>query len=200
MGPRPAWTGRTTDPASRIAPKRPGLDALHVWCVLCHVTGDGTGLAFGGGHTIRALPSGVNTTIRIGDFVDRWDPEEEPLTDHEIPMPDRDTGLIDQPRHSIRLRALYGWRMHRGSKGRRRGFRTVPQYAEAFGPAHRCLPGALYTLLDGLLNCDPVTAIRSSASFQTIASNWWMSMFGACPLRARLPLPNAGRSSLRESD
>ena len=111
-------------------PDGQGLDALHAWCLLYRANGGEGGPAFGAGHLVSSLPAGVDTVVRLGDFVDRWDPDEEPLTDHEVPIPDRDTGLIDPRGRPVPLRALYGWRMHQRVTGAKTRLRKAAERAK----------------------------------------------------------------------
>lgn len=90
-------------------PDNQGLDALHAWCLLSHANHDSGGIAFGAGHLVSSLAAGVDITVRLGDFVDRWDPEEEPLANQLLPVPER---LLVAVRHhpSLRLRSVKGRR------------------------------------------------------------------------------------------
>ena len=113
-------------------PDGQGLDALHAWCLLTHASGGAGGLAFGVGHLVSSLPAGVDTIVRLGDFVDLWDPDEEPLTDHEIPIPDRDAGLVDSSDQPVPLGALYGWRMHQRVEGAKTRLREAAERAKGW--------------------------------------------------------------------
>jgi len=86
--------------------ERPGPEAVHAWCVLCHDR-VGAAVAFGAGHLISSLATGVDTAVRLGDFSARWDPEDESRTDRDVPVPEH--LLAEVGRHpAVRLRLVGG--------------------------------------------------------------------------------------------
>lgn len=91
---------------------RPGVEAVHDWCIAAHGAGP-AGLSFGFGHLISSSVAEVDTTVRLGDFVARWDPEDESLTDHGLPVPERlRTDLSHNPAMRVlTIRRRQEWRL-----------------------------------------------------------------------------------------
>ncbi len=88
-------------------PEDQGLDALHAWCLLSHANRNSAGTAFGVGHLVSSLVAGVDTAVRLGDFVDSWDPGAESLGDQLLPVPAH--LLVEVGHHpSLRLRTVKG--------------------------------------------------------------------------------------------
>ncbi len=114
VGPPDWWpTDRPFPSAHRPYPdqptERPGLEALHAWCLLYLANGGDAGTPFGLGHLVSSLAARVNTTVRLGDFIAQWDPEEAPLADQLLPVPEH---LLAEIGHhpGLRLRTVRGQR------------------------------------------------------------------------------------------
>jgi hypothetical protein len=117
-------------PLSNDDTDRPGLDALHAWAELAYHDPDEDGASFGFGHVVSSLAPGCDRAIRIDDLVDSWDPEEEPRSDAEEPIPSEAIRLVapSKPETRIYLRDLYGGRAYRYFKGARsRLARVLPK-------------------------------------------------------------------------
>ncbi len=64
-------------------------------------------MAFGVGHLVSTVAAGIDTTVRLGDFVDSWDPGAESLGDQLIPVPAH--LLVEVGHHpSLRVRTVKG--------------------------------------------------------------------------------------------
>jgi hypothetical protein len=103
-----------------LLPDDQGTNAIHAWCQWFYrFTGWGQGtdlLPFGVGHMIESIPAGIDTTIRLGDFVGAWR-DDEPLTDSKTAIDDRYTGMQTRDGTRVHLRDLHRNRMYMRIEG-----------------------------------------------------------------------------------